>query len=537
VFFFLALMVVTILVLTIACANVAGLLLARSTARRREIAIRFAVGATRGRLVQQLLTEGIVLSLSGVGVGLLLTVGAGTIFRTVSLPLPLPIEFDVDVTGRLIWLAAGLVVVSALLSALTPALHATQPGVTPALKQQVTAYAHRRFTMRGLIVCGQVAVSLVLLIVTLLFARNLTMANALAPGFDVDRLVVADVAFVEGRQGTQADPAIAPIVDRLGAIPGVEGAAFASSIPLTPTGINRVGMRLTIEGHAEKIPVDYSGNRVGPGFFRTMGIPIRRGREFLPTDRPGSPLVIVISEEFARRYFAGMDPIGRRVHIPTARDAETPAEVIGIAGDGKYRSLGEGKQPAIYEAYVQRRGAERRTNVVVRTAGPPAAAVAAVRAMMLQMDPSAAVHVQPMTAALSFAFLPSQIGAALMGSLGVLGVVLAMVGLYGVIAFNAGRRAPEIAVRMALGATRGSVLRLVLADTGWLAGVGMAVGVALAMAATPLLTAFLVADLSASDPLSFALALLLLGATSLAAAWRPARRSMRIEPAAVLRSE
>jgi predicted permease len=537
-YFFAALLAATMLVLTIACANVAGLLLARGTARRREMAIRLSLGATRGRLVQQMLTEGLLLSTLGVAAGLLLTAGAGAALSMVSLPLPLPIDFDVDFTGRLLWLAAGLVVASTVMSALTPALQATRGALTSGLKQETPAWLHRRLTARGLIVTGQVAISVVLLVVTLLFVRNLALAHTMAPGFDSGRLVMSSLTFVEGRQGSREAPAVESIVERVRSIPGVRAAAFADSVPLTPTGMNWVGTRMRIEGIAEPVRVDYSSNSIGPGYFAAMGIAVRRGREFAPADRAGTTKVAIINEEFERRYFSGLNPIGRHLSLEVGRNLEVEAEVVAVVANSKYRSIGEDQQPAIYEAYAQRgRGLDRRVHVLAAVTGATGDATAAIRSAILQIDGSIAADVRPMTSALAFAFMPSRIGAAIMGSLGVLGAVLAMVGLYGVVAFNAARRTPEIAVRIALGATRGSVVRLVLADSLWLAAIGTIVGLGLAFAATPALSSFLVADLPAVDPISFVSAALLLAATSVAAAWRPARRAARIDPSMALRAE
>jgi predicted permease len=537
VFFFLALFVITVHVLTIACANVAGLLLARSTARGREIAVRLALGATRGRLVQQLLTEGFVLAVLGVSFGLLLTAGVGAVASQISLPLPFPIAFDVDFTGRVFWLAAALVVLSAVLCGLTPAIHATRPALSPALKQGTPSYGYRRFTLRGLIVAGQVAISVVLLVVTLLFARNLALAHTLAPGFDVDNTMVVAVTFVEGRQGERATPAVAAMVERVRALPGIRSAAYAEGVPLTISGYNWTGTRIRIEGHDQPVRVDYSSNYVSPGYFDAMGIRLLRGRDFTAADRFGGPMVIVVNEEFARRYVPDAHAIGRHLYLPTGRDTEALAEIVGVVANSKYRTIGEEVEPAIYESYVQRRGAERRVRIIA--AGTVAGAIdaGALRAAILEVDGTAAVEVLSMSSALAVAFVPSRVGAVVMGALGVLGALLATVGLYGVIAFNVGRRTSEVAVRIALGASRSAVLRLVLVDTAWLAGFGIAAGLVLALVATPLLSSFLVAELSANDPISFAATAALVTLTSLIAAWRPARRAMRVEPAIALRSE
>jgi predicted permease len=537
VFFFLALLVITMLVLTIACANVAGLLLARSAARAREITVRLSLGATRGRLVQQLLTEGFVLALIGVGLGLLLTTGVGALAAQVSLPLPFPVAFGVDFSGRLFWFAAALVVLSGVLSGLTPALHATRPALVPPLQQRTPSYGHRRFTLRGIIVAGQVAISVVLLVVTLLFTRNLALAHTLTPGFDVDRTLVAEVSFIDGRQGDRAMPAAAPMVERLRAIPGITAAAFAAGVPLTASGYNWTGTRIRIEGHDQPVRVDYASNHVSPGYFEAMGIPLRRGRDFTAGDRPGAPVVIVINEEFARRYVPDVNAVGRHLYVPTGRDTEVLAEIVGVVANSKHRTIGEAVEPAIYESYVQGRSLNRHVRIIAASRAASPVDVGVVRAALLDVDGTAAVEVQPMAAAVAVAFLPSRIGAWVMGALGVLGALLATIGLYGVVAFNVGRRTPEVAVRIALGASRSSVLRLMLADTAFLAGIGIFAGMILALAATPLLSSFLVAELSANDPFSFGVTALLVAVTSLLATWRPARRAARVQPSVALRSE
>lgn len=532
--FFGVLLVVTTLVLTIACVNVAGLLLARGTARRREIAVRLALGAGRARLVQQLLTEGLVLSLFGTIGAVLLVAAAGQLLPLISLPLPLPLEFHLTFDTRLAAFAGGLVIVSAMLCGLAPAWQATRPSVMPALKLAAPTYVHRRLTLRNLLMIGQIAVSVLLLVTTLLFLRNLALAHTLSPEFDANRALLAQITFEEGRQGPRAAPAAESIVDRLGSLPGIEAAAFSDGIPLT-IYTSETGTDIRIEGRDVPVRVDYAGNSVGPGYFRAMGIDIVRGREFASTDRKGAPPVVIINEEFVRRYFEGRDPIDRHIFLPTDPEP-TPAVVVGIAADSKYRTIGEGRVPALYTAYLQGGGTDRLVHVIART-GSPQASIAAVRQTILQMAPSAAATVEPMTAALAFAFLPSRIGAALVGMLGLLGATLAMVGLYGVISYAVARRTFEIGIRVALGAPREAVLRLVLSDAGLLVGIGLLGGLGVAFVVTAPLAAFLVAELPARDPLSFAGSAVLLLSTSLLASWTPARRATRIAPALALRAE
>jgi putative ABC transport system permease protein len=528
------LLVVTILVLAIACGNVAGLLLARGTARRREIAVRLALGASRGRLVQQLLTEGLALSIAGAAVGLALVAIAGQILPGLNLPLPLPIQLHLAFDTRLVWFAILLVLLSAILSGLAPAWQTTRAAVMPALKQAMPVYVHRRFTLRNLLVSGQIAVSALLLVTTLLFLRNLTLAHTLSPEFDAKRALVAQLTFVEGRQGTREQPAVEAIVERLASLPGVEAAAIANGVPLTMfTG--RTGTELRIEGRDQPVRVDYEDNNVGPDYFRSMGIDLIDGREFGPADRRGAPLAVIVNQEFVRRYFEGRNPVGLHIDLPTD-PKPTPAEVIGVVADSKYRTIGEGRVPALYGAYLQG-GVERFVHVIIRTTAPPQTMIAPVRDAVMGMDASAAVTVEPMTSTLAFAFLPSRIGAALVGLLGVLGAALAMVGLYGVVAFAVTRRTSEIGLRIALGASPRSVVRLVVSDSALLVGIGLLAGLSLAFLVTPPLSAFLVAELPSRDPLSFTGSAILLVATSLLASWGPARRATHIAPTIALRAE
>jgi predicted permease len=532
--FFAVLLIVTALILTIACANVAGLLLARSAVRRREIAMRLALGATRARVVQQLLTEGLVLSLAGIAAALGLTAIVSRLMPLVQLPMPVPIEFHLTFDARLMWLAVLLVVASTLLSSVAPALQATRPSVMPAIRNESPSYIHRRFTARNLLVVGQVAVSALLLVMTILFLRNLGLAHRMSPEFDAHRALVAQVTFVEGRQGTRAAPAVTAMVQRVAAIPGIEAVSFSSELPLSLYA-STTGTEMRLEGQDRPRRVDYSSYAIGPDFFRALGVPLSRGRDFTTADRLGAPLVVIVNEEFIRRYFDGRDGLGLHIDIPT--DPPTPALVVGVAADSKYASIGEERTAAVFMPYLQMRGGNRFVHIVARTIDRPESFLHTISDVILQMDPSAAVTVEPMTTTISVAFLPSRIGATLVGSLGVLGALLAMVGLYGVVAFTVARRTSEIGIRVALGASRGTVLRLVLSDATLLVSVGIGTGLFLAFFILQPLSAFLVADLPARDAVSFLASAALLLATSLLASWTPARRATTISPGVALRVE
>jgi predicted permease len=534
--FFAVLLVGVGLVLAVACANVAGLLLARGTVRRREIAIRVALGASRARLVQQLLTEGLWLALFGTACGLLLMRIIMGLLTRVSLPLPLPFELHASFDARLLLYSLALLAVTTACCALVPALQATRPSLVPALKQEEPRYAHRRWTLRSVLVIGQVAVALVLLLTATLFLRNLALAHSVDPGFDVAHTIVAQVSFVEGRYTRESRAALLEsAVSRLKSIPGIEHAAYSSDVPLTMRSGFTTGADLRIAEGGSPFPARYEGNRVGPGYFASMAIRLQRGREFRTSDAPGAPVVAIINEEFARRYLGGSDPIGRHLLLPGPQPGGYPAEIVGIVANSKHRTIGEAQRAAVYESFLQRGNRERLAFLLVRTDGDPAASVRAISQVLAEMDPTAAIDVRPMRTALAFAFMPSQLGAALLAALGSLGLVLAMVGLYAVMAYSVSRRTAEIGIRMALGASHHAVLRLVLGDAAILAGSGIFLGLAIAALLTRPLAMFLVAGLSASDPLSFALTSILLGLVSVAAAWTPAQRALRIDPARALR--
>ncbi len=536
--FFAALLVAVCLVLAIACANVAGLLLARSTVRRREIAVRVALGASRSRLIQQLLTEGLWLALFGTAAGLVLMLVLMNVIGRVSLPLPLPVELHTEFDIGLALYSAAILILTTVFSALVPALQATRPSLVPALKQDEPRYAHRRWTLRGLLVIGQVAVALVLLLTAWLFARNLTRASDADPGFNTTNTLVAQISFVEG-QYTPATRAafLRAAVDRLKALPGIEQTTYARGVPLTIRSGARTGTELRFAEGGDPFSAQYEVNLVGPDYFATMGIPVLKGREFRLADRGGAPVVAIVNEEFVRRYLAGVDPVGRHVLLPGAEHATYPAEIVGVVGNSRYRTIGETQQPAMYESFLQRGNRSRLVHILVRSRAGSAAMTRDVQQVLAQMDTSAAVDVQPMESALAFAFMPSRVGAALFGVLGAMGLMLAMIGLYAVMSYAVNQRTAEIGIRVALGASRAAVLKLVLSDAALLAGAGVGLGLGIAAFVTRPLAMFLVTGLSASDPVSFAGTALIVTMISLAAAWTPARRALRIDPVRALREE
>ena len=524
------------LVLAIACANVAGLLLSRGTARRREVAVRAALGATRGRLVQQFLAESFWLALAGTIAGI---AAAQLLIRGLSrlrLPVPLPLEVHGTIDLRLLIVSAAVLGVTTVLCGLVPALRSTRPSLSPALRLDERRYG-RRITLRTVLVVGQVAVALVLLLTAFVFLRNLVHAQRLDPGFDAEHSVVAQVSFVEGVHTRETrELFLADAVRRLRALPSVRTATYSHGVPLTMRSGMTTGTEIRRTDRQDEFRAEYHANFVGPAYFDSLGVPLIRGREFLPDDRPGAPPVAIVNEEFVRRYFGDDDPIGRRLMLP-GMSAAYAVEIVGIAGNSKYRTLGEAQQPAIFESYLQRANRGRLVHVIVSARGNAADVVRDVEQTLLALDPSAAVEVTPMRSALAFAFLPSQIGATLFGALGALGLALSMVGLYATMSYAVSRRTAEIGIRMAIGASARAVMAMVLRDAAVFAGSGIAIGLAAALFLTQPLSLFLVAGLRTSDPGIFAGTAALLLAISLAAAASPARRAMRIDPVTALRRE
>jgi predicted permease len=536
--FFGVLLVGAALILATACANVAGLLLARSTVRRREIAVRVALGAGRGRLVQQLLTEGLWIALLGTGAGLLLMVLWMQLLARISLPIAVPIELHATFDSRAFSYSVILLLLTTVLCGLAPALQATRPSLVPALKQEEIQYTHRRWSLRGFLVIGQVAVALVLVVTAMLFLRNLGRAKVADPGFDTAHTMVAQIGFVEGRYTRESRAALLDAaVTRLEALSGIESAAYAQGVPLTMRSGMTTGAPLQVVGRGKPFNARYEVNLVGPGYFKTMGIALDRGREFLRSDQTGAPVVAIINEEFARRYMAGGDPVGQRVVLPMGSGTSYTAEIVGVVANSKHRTIGEAQQPAMYEAFLQRGNRGRLVHLIVRTRPDASPSTHDVQQVLAQMDPTAAIDVQTMRSTLAFAFMPSQVGAALLGVLGVLGLVLAMAGLYAMVAYSVSRRTAEIGIRVALGASPRAVTRLILGDAAVLAVAGILLGSGIAVFVTRPLATFLVSGLGPNDPLTFVGTASLLALVCLAAAWTPARRALSIDPVVALRDQ
>jgi putative ABC transport system permease protein len=532
--FFALLGLVSLLVLLIACANVAGLLIARGTRRRQEIAIRLAIGGTRWRLLQQLLIEGFWLALIGTVGGLAFSFWFLQLLDRISLPVPVPIELHFAPDGPALVCALGLVILSMVCGSLLPAISSTKSTLIPALKREEPFQATRRLSARGVLLVGQVTLSTLLLVTAFLFLRNLGRTQVINPGFEVDQALVTQIGFVQGREESKRTGYLQTAVERLESLPGVEQAAYASGVPLTVHGGSTSGRSARIGNRAATEHVEFARLLVGPGYFSTLRIRLLRGREFRASDVPGAPAVAIVNEEFARRYLRAEGSLGTRLRF---EDEGLDFEIVGIVANGKHRTLGEDQRAAFYLPVLQHPEQLNVAFVLARTSGDPGLLITPVRQSLGALDRSVSVEAQPMQAALKFALLPSQIGAAILGSLGLLALVLAAFGLYAIVSYNASRRIGEIAIRTALGATRAGIFRLVIADASLLVGAGLLSGLGIAALVTAPLGAFLVVGLSVTDPLSFAGTAIIFLLVSVLASWLPARSATRISPALAMRLE
>jgi predicted permease len=533
--FMAVLMAIVGVVLLVACVNLAGLLLARAAARRREIAIRLAVGAGRGRLLRQLLTESVVLGLGGGVGGVLLALWGTDVLSALRPAADVTIGLDLSLDARVLAFALGISLATAVLFGLAPALHATRTDVVTALKDDAPGGGRRRSRLRDAFVVAQVALSLLLLLGAGLLTRSLRNAGAINPGFDPTDVQVAsfDVG-IQGYSETRGRVFYDELLDRVRALPGVRAAALAEVVPL---GLGNQATAVRVEGVTPPpgergFTADF--NTVTPGYFGTLRIPITGGRDFLETDRADGQRVAIINTTMARRFWPGVDPVGRRFRLGRS-DTTTGTEVVGVVADGKYRTLGESPRSYVYFPVSQ--SGSMALTLHVRTSGDPVAVMGAVRDVARALDPNLpSVTSMTLSRAIDVALLPHRLAAGVAGAFGLVGALLAALGIYSVTAYTVSQRAREFGVRLALGARAGDILGLVLGQGMRLVLIGVAGGVAGALILTRFLSS-LMYGISATDPATFAGVTAALGLVALVACWVPARRATRVNPAHALRSE
>jgi predicted permease len=524
------------LVLLSACANVAGLLLARIAHRQREIAVRVALGAGRGRLLQMLLTESFGLALVGVMAGGALFLTLARVLQTVGLPAFLgSVTLQLDVDASVLAFALSLTFVTGILCGLVPALRATQTDVAAEMKSGDGHGASGRLWLRHAFVVAQVAASVILLVVSSLLLRSLVRVTTLDPGFDIDRVSVAMINVDAQRYALDGGlPLSQRIVERVESMPGVGAVSVAGILALGP---DMSATRLQVDGMAPgTIGSRTFLNSVGPRYFATLGIPFVSGRDFAATDRDGAPPVAIVNEALARSYFPGENPIGKRVR---RSEREPYCEIIGVVRDSKFGSMGEESMPVFYSTYMQRPRISTQIRPVilhVRTAGAPAAIVPELRRAIAEVDSTVFADVRTLRDATGGEAQLRQFGTQMIGTIGAVALLLATIGLYGMMAFVVSSRTREIGTRMALGAGTGRILWNVLAQGLRLVGIGIAVGGVLSWMLGQMLRGAL-AGLSPADPIAFGSAILVLTFTGVAAIYFPARRAARLNPVDALRVE
>jgi predicted permease len=533
-------------VLLIACANIANMLLARAAARRRELAVRLALGASAARLLRQLLTESVLLSLVGGLLGLALA-WAMTRGLTALLPppdvLPLPIDFTID--RRVLAFTFGLSVLTGIVFGVVPARRAARPNVVPALKDAAATSTHGRLSLQKALVVAEVALSMLLLIPAGLFVRSLQAARAIDPGYDVERIVSAQLSINLLRYTSdQGREFYRKVVERVEQLPGVESAGVARVALLNGTariqGFLVEGQPEPPEGFVYSEGGDstrrrnqINANVVSPGFFQTLGIPLLSGRDFGIQDAAESPLVAVINETTARQYFNGTSPLGKRVSFRGKRGPWY--EIVGVVRDSKYATIGEGAIAISYLPLAQ----NHETGMVLyaRTSVPPSALIASLRREIQALEPNLPIpDVQSMSDTVAASLYPARLGAWLVAVFGGLALLLAAVGVYGVLSFSISRRMREMGIRLALGAEARGVFVLVVRDGMLLVGAGLVLGLAGGFALTRSLATFLY-GVSTTDVPTFAISTLVLLGVALAACVVPAGRAMRVDPITVLRYE
>jgi predicted permease len=556
---FALLQAITAMILLIACANVTNLLLARGTTRQKEMAIRVAVGASRGAVIRQLLVESTLLALLSGACGVLLALWLTHLLRG-AIPIADLLSIPVGMDGRVLAFALAASLATALVCGLAPALRASRPGLVAALNDGAgrVRMLTRRWSLRNLLVVVQVAVTLVVLAVGALCIRSLGKLRMADPGFDASRLVAVSVDLGRGPgRNAEAHRVLTDLRERVAAFPGVQSVSLASRVPLSEGGRNKTGAKridnFQIPSGEEFVSWEYT--LVGPGYFQTLGVPLVRGRDFTPQDGPGAPKVMIVNELMAQQYWPNQDAIGKRVTLGW----DEVREVVGVVQAVKLHSIREepipmsfwplaqpmevkSLPPALQAAYAVR------PVMLVRLAGDPKAVVSLVRKELESTGvPPTACDVRTLTERLSDLLAPQRMIGGILNVFGLVGLLFAATGVFGVMAYEVNQRTREIGIRMALGAQWGDVLEVIVRKGAILTLAGLGLGLVVSAVPIALLEAFMpeirqtdqyfLYGVHAWDPLTYAVAALVVGLAALAACWLPARRAARVDPMVALRHE
>ncbi len=528
-------------VLIVACANVAGVLLARANTRRKEMALRLAIGAGRSRVIRQLVTESLLLFVLGGTVGLLLARGLTSVAVAVMPALPFPVDLSLALNTRVVAFTCGISFAAALLCGLAPALQSSRADVVSALKDE-PAFGGR-LRLRYAFVVGQVTFSIVLVVVAGLFVRALQRAATIDPGFDPHGVEIASVDLAQAGYTTTTGSLFASqMVARLRALPDVQSVTVASGAP-GGVEVRRETLDVPAERGANAAgdhPFVVDWTIVSPGYFATLRTPLAAGRDFTPADREGAQPVAVVSEAAARQFWPGQDALGRYVSMttspaPGAQPTRQPLLVVGVARDMQVTTLVDGQgRPSVYVPLDQH--FETSLTILARTTHGQRIAEE-IRMLLRSMNPNVAILTsQTLDESIALGLTPQRIAASVSGALGLVGLLLAGIGIYGVIAYMVTRRTREIGIRIALGARRTDIVTMILREGLSLTLIGSVIGLALAALIAQVLAGFLF-GVPPIDPVTFTGTTLLFVAIGMAACYRPLRRAMRINPTQALRYE
>jgi macrolide transport system ATP-binding/permease protein len=530
------LMIAAGFVLLLACLNLANLLLARAMERRKEIAVRLALGAGRMRIARQLLTESLLLAFAGGSIGLPLAYWLVNAIVAFTPPFDFPISSILHIDHRVLIFTISVSLSTGVIFGLLPALKSTKPDLAPTLKDEISAGGPRRSLLRNGLVVSQVALSLLLLIGAGLVLRGLVRAERLNPGFTPRNAILFSFDLgLQGYDGARSKIFKQQLLERVRALPGVQSAGLADYIPFD--GITRF-RNIHADGRPLERGVDPPSvlmGSAGPGFLQAFGVRLLEGRDFTATDNATKKSVAVVNESFARRIWKGEPVVGRRFSLSPGGPW---IEVIGVIHDGKYQSLDEEGRSFFYTNLEDDKGGNGLSlSLVVRTPNEPRSLIAAVRREFGQLDPNLPVfNVKTMAEHMNFPLFPARVATALLGSFGLLAMLISAIGLFGVISCAVSQRTHEIGIRLALGARPWNILRLITGQGLMLTLLGIALGLVGASVLTRALSPFLY-GISAVDPLTFILISLLLSCVALLACWLPAKRAMSVDPLIALRRE
>jgi predicted permease len=527
------LMAVAGMVLLIASVNLAGLLLARASDRRKETAIRLALGASRGQLLRQLLTESLMLSVAGGATGILLAYWLNDLVNAWRPPVDVPVIPHVVVDTHVLLFTAVVSLFTGILFGLAPALQSARASLVGAIKNEAPSERLRRLNLRDILVTIQVALSVVLLIGSILVVRSLQHALSLNLGFDPQHAAILSYDFAaQGYDEARGREFQRRLLDKVRSMPGIEAAGVIDGLPLT---LNISNSGIFMEGKPEprggEVPLA-NMYYISPGYVQAMRTRLLAGRYLDQRDTKDAPLVALVNEAFVRQLLPGEDPIGKRYRHRADRRW---VQIAGVVEDGKYRSLGETPSPTVFEDIEQKWNPQQ--TLVARSPLAETETARLLRRAVAELDPSLTVFDDgSLTSALGLALFPAKLVAVVLASFGLLAVVLAATGVYGIMAYAVSRRTREIGIRMALGAAPSQVARVVLTRTAMLLAVGIIVGFALAFATGKFFGQILY-GISAHDPVTYLCAIALMTVVAFVACWVPARRAIRLDPLKALRME